>query len=134
MNRAAELGRRFYVDILSTGNWDSASEILSENLVMHHPASPLPIKGLAAVKELLGAVHAGLPGTFTLQDVFGVNDRATFRWEMTATHTGELFGLPPTGRTITVNGISIIREEGGLIVEDWVTEDTAGMMRQLGAS
>jgi len=40
--------------------------------------------------------------------------------------------MPPTGKAVTVNGISIVREAGGLIVEDWVSEDTAGMMRQLG--
>ena len=31
------------------------------------------------------------------------------------------------------SGISIVRAAGGLIVEDWVSEDTAGLMRQLSA-
>jgi predicted ester cyclase len=82
---------------------------------------------------MLAAFRAGFPDLhITVQDSFGAGDRAVVRWQMTGTHTADLFGMPPTGKAVTVNGISIVREAGGLIVEDWVSEDTAGMMRQLG--
>lgn len=135
MNLAADLGRRFFVDLLSTGNWDIAPNILAQDVVMHHPASPTPIEGLQAVAGMLTAFRAGFPDlSITVQDAFGAGDRAVVRWQMTGTHTGNLFGMPPTGKAVQVNGISIVREKGGRIVEDWVAEDTAGMMRQLGAA
>ena len=35
-------------------------------------------------------------------------------------------------KAVTVTGISVVRVANGRIVEDWVSEDTMGMMRQLG--
>ena len=133
MTIAATLGRRFFEDLLSPGNWEVGTKILAQNIVMHHPASLVPIEGWPAVQGMLAAFRAGFPDLhITVQDSFGAGDRAVVRWQMTGTHTADLFGMPPTGKAVTVNGISIVREAGGLIVEDWVSEDTAGMMRQLG--
>ncbi|MBV8996938.1 MAG: ester cyclase [Pseudonocardiales bacterium] len=39
------------------------------------------------------------------------------RYTARATHTGELFGAPPSGRTVTITGIEIYRLAGGSIVE-----------------
>lgn len=133
MTLAVTLGRRFFEDLLSPGNWNVGTEILAADVVMHHPASPTPIEGWTAVQGILAAFRAGFPDLqITVQDAFGLGDRAVVRWQMTGTQTGDLFGMPPTGKAVTVNGISIVREAGGVIVEDWVSEDTAGMMRQLG--
>ncbi len=54
------------------------------------------------------------------------------RWHMQGTHTENLFGIPPTGKAVSVKGISVVRVVGGKIVEDWVSEDTMGLMQQLG--
>jgi predicted ester cyclase len=51
----------------------------------------------------------------------------------TGTHTGELFGVAPTGRRIAVTGIDIVRVEEGAIVEHRGLTDIAGLMRQLSA-
>lgn len=135
MTNAVTLGRRFFEDLLSPGNWALGPEILAQDVVMHHPASPVPIEGWPAVQGMLSAFRAGFPDLhIKVQDAFGVGDRAVVRWQMTGTHTSDLFGMPPTGKAVTVNGMSLVREVGGLIVEDWVAEDTAGLMRQLGAA
>jgi predicted ester cyclase len=41
------------------------------------------------------------------------------RYTARATHTGELFGAPPSGRTVTITGIEIYRLAGGKITEYW---------------
>ena len=46
---------------------------------------------------------------------------------------GELMGLKPTGKRISVSGISIIRLKDGSAVEEWIEEDGLGLMRQFGA-
>jgi steroid delta-isomerase-like uncharacterized protein len=132
-NDAANLGRRFFEEVLGTGNWDVGQEIVASDVVMHHPSSPEPIQGFEAVKGMLMAFRAGFPDLkMTVLDAFGTGDKAAVRWQMQGTQTAELFGIPPTGKHVTVNGISIVREGGGKIVEDWVSEDTMGMMQQLG--
>jgi SnoaL-like polyketide cyclase len=53
---------------------------------------------------------------------------------MTGTNTGpfDLFGLPPTGRPVTMTGQEIFRAEAGKFAELWHLEDVPGMLRQLG--
>ena len=128
------LGRRLFEDLLGPGDWSVAPEILAPSVVMHHPAAPQPIAGLEAVRGTLAGFRAGFPDMrIDVLDAFGAGDRAVIRWRMTGTNTGALFGTPPTGKAVSVAGISIVRAEDGLIVEDWVAEDTAGMMQQLSA-
>ena len=54
------------------------------------------------------------------------------RWTVTGTHQGEFMGIAPTGKQITITGISIHRIAGGKIVEEWRQWDSLGLMQQLG--
>ena len=54
------------------------------------------------------------------------------RWAATGTQEGELMGIPPTGRQVTLTGFDLFRIEGGRIVEMWQEADQLGMMQQLG--
>ena len=59
-------------------------------------------------------------------------DKVAIRWTMSGTHKGEIEGIPPTGKKMTIWGISIERIVGGKFVETWETYDTMGFMQQLG--
>ena len=67
-----------------------------------------------------------------VDDVVAEGDRVVIRWSGGGTHRGELFGIPPTQKSITANGIHIFRIADGKIAEHWGTSDDLGMMRQLG--
>ena len=41
-------------------------------------------------------------------------------------------GIAPTGKQVTMTGISIMHIVGGKIVKEWTEEDMLGMMQQLG--
>jgi steroid delta-isomerase-like uncharacterized protein len=132
-NDAVTLGSRFFVEVLGKGDWNAADEIVADDIVMHHPSSPDPIHGREAVQGMLSAFRAGFPDLqMTVEEAFGSGDKATVRWRMQGTHTAELFGIPPSNKSVSVNGISIVRVAGGKIVEDWVAEDTMGLMQQIG--
>ncbi len=47
-------------------------------------------------------------------------------------HQREFMGIPPTGKQLTLSGISIYRIVDGKIREEWNLADTQGLMRQLG--
>ena len=53
---------------------------------------------------------------------------------MTGTNTGtmDLFGIPPTGRPVTMTGQEIFRAADGVFAEVWHQEDLPGMLSQLG--
>jgi len=60
-------------------------------------------------------------------------DHVATRWTGRGTHTGEIAGIAPTGKDVTVSGITVSRFEDGLVVEEWTTWDTLGMLVQIGA-
>ena len=50
---------------------------------------------------------------------------------MRATHQGTFLGLPPTGRQIEIEAISIFRIANGKIVERWgLNTDLMGQLRK----
>jgi steroid delta-isomerase-like uncharacterized protein len=69
----------------------------------------------------------------TIEDTLIAGDKVTVRWLWRGKHTGDYMGIAPTGKNITMTGISIIQIAGGKIVEEWGEMDNLGMMSQLGA-
>jgi predicted ester cyclase len=54
--------------------------------------------------------------------------RITYR----GTHAGDLMGIPPTGRSVTVSEIIVDHFAEGRIVESWRSFDQMAMMQQPG--
>jgi predicted ester cyclase len=48
------------------------------------------------------------------------------------TNSGEMMGIPATGRLINVVGTGIFRVVDGKVSDNWVNFDALGMMQQLG--
>ncbi len=68
------------------------------------------------------------------QDVLVSGDKVIARARITGTHRGELMGMPPTGKSVDVQLIDIIRYgDDGLAHEHWGVVDLMAMMQQLGA-
>jgi steroid delta-isomerase-like uncharacterized protein len=133
MAAEATVARRFIEQVLDTGDWSSAAELLTDDVVMHHPSAPEPIRGREAVQAFLGVFRTGMPDLrLRVEDVTADGDRVAARWSAHGTHTGEMFGIPPTGNEIDIHGISFFRFADGRIAEDWVEENTLGVLQQLG--
>src|SRR6266702_392651 len=64
--------------------------------------------------------------------VIDEGDKVVTRITAQETHQGELQGIAPTGKPMTVTGIETMRVSGGKIVEGWVEFDQLGMLQQLG--
>jgi predicted ester cyclase len=87
---------------------------------------------LEALKQQTLARIAGFPdGRTTIEDLIAEEDRVTKRWAYQGTHTHEWNGIPPTGKRVTVTGITIYRLEGGKIAECWWGYDVLGLLQQL---
>jgi steroid delta-isomerase-like uncharacterized protein len=97
----------------------------------HDPNVPAGV-GPAAMAEVIGTYQTGVDGFWEVQDLVASGDRVVARWIGRGTHIGELNGMPPTGRKVEVDAISIHRMENGKIAENWTVWDTLGFLRQLG--
>jgi steroid delta-isomerase-like uncharacterized protein len=107
-------------------------EVYAADFVNHDPAAP-DVRDLDGLKGYAATVFAGMPDFHvTSQDMVAEGDKVVSRWTATATQTGELLGIPPTGNQVTWTGISIYRLADGKVRETWWSKDVAGMLEQLG--
>lgn len=69
---------------------------------------------------------------FEIRDLVAEGDKVLTRWTLTGTHTGEFMGAAPTGKKITVEGMSLDRIEDGWVAEGFDGWDNYGFRKQLG--
>ena len=116
------------------GNLDVLDELLASDYVGHDPASPEPLRGPEGVKEFISTYRAAFPDArVTVEQQLAEGDLVATRWSGRGTHDGELMGIQPTGKQVTVSGLTISRLFGGKIVEEYQNWDTFGMLKQLDA-
>ena len=124
--------RRFY-DLINAGDIDGFAGMLADDFVEHEETP-----GLEPTKE--GTLQffrmqlAAFPDLhFHAEDILPSGDKVVARARITGTHQGELMGIPPTGKSVDVNLIDIIRfGDDGLALEHWGVFDMMAMMQQLG--
>lgn len=115
------------------GNLDLADEMYAPDYFIHDPSTPDFAGGIEAFKQYVGGLRAGLPDIhFTVEEMVAEGPYVAWRFVAVATHTGELLGIPPTGRRATITGLVLSRFANGKWAEDYVNWDTFGMLRQLG--
>ena len=128
------LYRRWLAEVWGEGRTDSARELIADDLIDHNPYPGQPA-GAAGHDWALAMVRRAFPDMrFTADVVVSDGQFVAGRWTMTGTNTGtfDLFGLPPTGRPVTMTGQEIFRVRDGKLAEIWHQEDVPGMLRQLG--
>src|SRR5574340_379017 len=130
---SAEIVRRRWEEPWK-GNWDVIETFVSPDYVGHDPAEPEPVRGPAGVRANVEKYLAGFAGgAVTVDQQLVDGERVATCWTGRGTHSGEIAGIAATGRDVTVSGITVSRVENGLVVEEWTTWDTLGMLVQLGA-
>jgi predicted ester cyclase len=68
----------------------------------------------------------------TVHDIFGEGDRVAVRLSSNATQSGEFMGMPPSGKTYSIEELHLFRLAGGKVAEHWHQIDAMGMLKQLG--
>lgn len=66
------------------------------------------------------------------EDMVAGGDQVAVRWTARGTHLGMFQSIAPTGREVTMPGISIFQIAGGKIAQNWVVLDELGLLEQLG--
>ena len=128
------ISRRFLEEIFGQGKLAVADEIIAPNHVNSGPgALPGLPPGPEGSKQLVTVYRNAFPDVqFTIDEQIAEGDKVVTRWTAHGTHTGELAGIPATGKSSTVTGMGVDRIMNGKIVESWGIFDQFGMMQQLG--
>jgi steroid delta-isomerase-like uncharacterized protein len=89
--------------------------------------------GREANRQFWGAFFTGLPDlSVTMEDLVTSGDRVVGRFVYRGTHTGELMGIPATGKPVEMRSIDIWRVEDGMFAEHWDELNLMQMFQQMG--
>lgn len=112
---------------------DAVAAVFAEDAVIRELGGAGEMHGRAAVRERAAALLTAFPDLrLERVELIVDGDRHADRWVLTGTHNGPLFGIPPTGRQVRVEGATFTRlGPNGLVIEDVHLSDVSGLLAQL---
>jgi len=125
---------RLYREVLNGKNLDVLDELLAPNYEgnkrLGHPQDRARERAVETHKKLF----EGIPDfTIKADDWIVCEDKVVVSYTMAGTHTGNYFGLLPTGKRVEgLTGINVYRIADGQIVEHWGNWDVRRFHEQLG--
>lgn len=112
------------INLINSANFDTTITLV---------ASPENIVGIESFKAYYQNFLTGFTEIqFTIVDVFGQNDRIMKHWNFKGKHTGNFFGIPATGKTLNIDGVTLVKMKNGKILQEQDFMDNLVFMQQLG--
>jgi steroid delta-isomerase-like uncharacterized protein len=133
-NKREAIARQYVADVFTGANAERARDYFTADVAWHGGVLGT-VSGVDNVVPLLGGFIGALSDIeSTVQDAIASDDLVALRLVVTATHTGNLLGVPATGRPVRWDAVDIYRvRDDGRISEQWAFEDLAAILSQVGA-
>jgi steroid delta-isomerase-like uncharacterized protein len=124
------VARSFFEDVLDTGKLEDYSKSHAADFVAHAEGR------LASLEEDMAAAREqrkAMPDMrVKVNHIVAEGDLVSVYWTASGTNTAAGWGVPATGKSVRVNGMTLFRFERGLIQEEWSVFDQYSIMKQLG--
>lgn len=138
LSRRKQILRDFMERVWSQGEVDAVDDYLADGYVIRNdPGDPWEGRTLDrnGFKDRLVQSRAVAPDQrFTPVEMIAEGDRIAVSWTWRGTHLGDMPGIPATGRTITMTGITIYSFDGDRLSGHWQLADRLGVYRQITAA
>jgi steroid delta-isomerase-like uncharacterized protein len=131
-NENKQVVKRYYEEVLTHGRLDVLEAIAHADYVEHSPF-PGHGQGLDGLRQRASTLRAGLKQQFTLELLIAEGDKVAVLWTTRGTQVGEFLGLPPSGKSYTIQGVDIHQFRDGRMAEHWDVVDMYGFLSQVGA-
>jgi steroid delta-isomerase-like uncharacterized protein len=97
-----------------------------------NPLRPDQTVGHEGMRQLVQYYRKAFPDSkFNITHLFGNEQYVAIRYEVSATHVGDAFGIPATGKHFTSTGMVIYEMENNRIKRSWQELDLMGIINQL---
>jgi predicted ester cyclase len=114
---------------------EAAARIMDDyrdDAVVNDPLFGKPLVGRAAIgTHKLAEMIALTEVSFEVTERWAQGSRLFANWEVTGTHSGPYYDIPPTGNRIVLQGSTIVTRVDGKIAEETLFYDAREMLRQL---
>jgi steroid delta-isomerase-like uncharacterized protein len=133
MNESERIARRWFEEVWNRRNANAIGELMAERCVGRSVVGDTTSAN-AWKEACFTPMSSAIPDLHvTIDGVTAANDEAVVRWQAKGTHRGDGLGVPPTGKTIHVHGLTWMRIRDGQIVEGTDGWDYGSLLMQLGA-
>jgi DNA-binding CsgD family transcriptional regulator/predicted ester cyclase len=111
--------KRFVEEVWNEKRFSTIPEIISPDFISHYEHGT--IKGVDNYKEVfIKKIISAIPDIHVeVHEFFPHSDYVVYRWKAQGVHTGMLFGVPPTGNMVEINGMNWTKIVDGKWVENW---------------
>lgn len=122
--------REWFQRVFNERDLTMIDELMASNVVLHAEGETRVGREVihSRVSGLLAAFN---PLQITVDKVLADGDYTVSYWTVVKTHVGEFLGIPPTGRTVTIRGSSMVRFQDRQIVEALDHWDVQDLILQL---
>ncbi|WP_248723669.1 ester cyclase [Seonamhaeicola sp. ML3] len=119
-----EIINKANLDAINDSNFDSNITLVS---------SPENVVGIEDFKAYYSNFTTGFSDVeFTIDNIFGQGDNLVKHWSYKGKHTGDFFGIPATGKTVDLTGVTLVKMKDGKIAQEQDFMDNLAFMSQLG--
>lgn len=124
------VARSFFEDVLDTGKLENYSKSHAADFVAHAEGH------LASLEEDMAAAREqrkAMPDMrVKVNHIVAEGDLVSVYWTASGTNSAAGWGIPATGKSVSVSGMTLFRFERGLIQEEWSVFNQYSLMKQLG--
>ncbi len=115
-------------------DFDALDELVDRDVRRHSAATPgVVVENLDQFKDFLRHDQVAVPDSKQeIRHVTGEGDFVAVHAIYRGTQRGQMGPFPPTGRTLEVPFLALLRVEAGKIAEMWVEWDNMAALTQLG--
>jgi steroid delta-isomerase-like uncharacterized protein len=122
---------RQHFDAINQRDREQVADLHAEDVVVH--SGGREVHGIEAVLDDWWAQLEAIPDlTDSIDLLLAEDDKVAIRYTTTGTHEGEFMGIEPTGESVEVTSMAVVRIEDGQIAEWWNHPDRFGTLQQLG--
>lgn len=126
------LGERL-LNMLNTHNAGMVAEIYAQDFSGIDFTDRSRLEGTAGIVSRLERLWSAFPDLcFEAAEPIVQDDRIAVHWVARGTHKGTILNIPPTGRPVAMNGVSLMRVKRDKITQCIFVWDMAGLIRDLG--
>ena len=114
------IDRQCFEEVWTKGNAGAVDRFYATTFVGHHPPR-VDIHGRDGIRKQLKKTHeAYVDVRYTLDDQIAEGNETLTRWTMRGTPRKAIRGVAPTGRPVTITGLTLMQYNAdGQMQEEW---------------
>ena len=122
---------RFNKEVIGEGNFDTFTALMDPGFI--NRSAPVSANGPQSMWHTFANVlRPAFPDLrVEIYDQIAQGDKVTTRKAINGTHSGVLMGIPPTGRTVKIEVIDIVRLQNGKYIEHWGINNFQSVIEEL---